>query len=261
MPAGSSAIKDGKEPHDPEQEEDAWDAVGLEYVDLSLPTAHDARLAGVRESLQTVMWPGMVRKPLSNPNQRTKAEPGAPVPTNPGTREGQRTPFDLSSVEEVAFLQREQATLDAWLDDDDDGAAFPLPRTRSAARGFEDDFAPPRTKDDGFGAFQSGTLLPSGPSQRRAAAAAAAADDDDANEDDDDDPLFPYDPTHLLTHLQSLRDELSSVPDDQRRARAAREVARLFAGLGVGLDGLDLDLEEDLDPGEESVQGDKMVKR
>lgn len=46
---------------------------------------------------------------------------------------------------------------------------------------------------------------------------------------------LPLDPTPLLLHLQSVRAELAQVGDeDERRARAGAEVARLMQSLGMG---------------------------
>lgn len=157
------------------------------------------------------------------------------------TMEREPRPFDMPSAEETAFLEREQAKLDTWLDTND--GAFPISHcTSNDPPGFMDDFLPrrlPSSETNEFGTFQSASSL--------------ARREPDSKEDEDD-PLFPspMDPTHLLTHLQSLRTELSGVPDDLRRVRAAREVERLFSGLGVRLEGLDLE-ESDSDSDSEGV--------
>lgn len=57
---------------------------------------------------------------------------------------------------------------------------------------------------------------------------------------------MPIDPTPLLLHLQNVRAELADVEDeDERRVRAAREVAMLMGqmglGEGMGLDELEFD--------------------
>jgi hypothetical protein len=84
-------------------------------------------------------------------------------------------------------------------------------------RGFEDDF-------DDFAAFQTAP---------RPGSAQA--------------PTLALDPTPLLLHLQSVRVELAGVEDeDERRARAGREVARVMRDLGMG-DALGLDDDDDLD--------------
>ncbi|KAJ9098125.1 hypothetical protein QFC21_004454 [Naganishia friedmannii] len=69
-------------------------------------------------------------------------------------------------------------------------------------------------------------------------------DTNDFNNDSDDDLGIPLDPRALLNHLQSLRAELAGVQDeDERRARAGKEVVDILKGLGIRLDELDLDLE------------------
>ncbi|KAJ9117533.1 hypothetical protein QFC22_004383 [Naganishia vaughanmartiniae] len=71
----------------------------------------------------------------------------------------------------------------------------------------------------------------------------AVSASDDIN-DSDDDSGIPIDPTALLSHLQSLRVELAGVEnEDERRARAGREVVDVMRGLGIRLDDLDLDLD------------------
>lgn len=197
-------------------------------------------MQGVRDSLQTILWPGMTRKPLASQSDapRSKRLSAGEPPTRQAPIEAGLTPFKMTTEEETAFLHREQEKLDAWLDTDD--VAFPTPQPTPG--GFDDDFLPPgfplKATDadaDEFGTFQSASSLP----RRKTSDPPLAGEQDD----DDDDPVFPsqIDPTHLLTHLQSLRNELSAVPDDLRRVRAAREVERLFSGFGVGLEGLDLE--------------------
>lgn len=62
----------------------------------------------------------------------------------------------------------------------------------------------------------------------------------------------PLDPTPLLLHLQNVRAELADVADeDERRVRAAREVAALMGQLGfgdgeLGLDELELEFDDDV---------------
>jgi hypothetical protein len=74
--------------------------------------------------------------------------------------------------------------------------------------------------------------------------ASSTSNDAHHDDDDDDDSGIPIDPTALLNHLQSLRTELSNVQDeDERRARAGKEVVDVLRGLGIRLDDLDLDLE------------------
>ncbi|KAJ9105210.1 hypothetical protein QFC20_004345 [Naganishia adeliensis] len=246
----SSSDSDG---HDSEAEEDAWDGRGIEYVDLSrLHASEDAdgAINAVRDSLQTILWPGMTRKPLHpQTKQPRESVPNGDAPTkrHPASTSGNPRPFDMPSAEEPAFLEREQAKLDTWLDTND--GAFPISHcTSNDPPGFTDDFLPRRlasSETDEFGAFQSASSL--------------ARREPDSKEDEDD-PLFPspMDPTHLLTHLQSLRTELSGVPDDVRRARAAREVERLFSGLGVRLEGLDLEESDSDSEGVGEVNGGKV---
>lgn len=67
---------------------------------------------------------------------------------------------------------------------------------------------------------------------------------------------LPLDPTPLLMHLQSVREELAGVKDeDERRVRAAREV---MAVLGLDMDDVDgMGLEGDGDRGESGpLQGE-----
>ncbi|KAI5452847.1 hypothetical protein NCC49_006387 [Naganishia albida] len=244
-PPFPSPADDERQSFDPESEQDAWDAVGVEYVDLS--SSDEDKLRDVRDSLQTIMWPGMVRKPLarkavkpapSHPSSR-KELPLAPPPSR---KEEERTPFDLSPAEEEAFLQHEQHKLDAWLDEDE--IAFPTlaPRDNPAhtvaaaaavfgGGGFDDDFSPPSPHGpsnggDEFTGFQSASaLLEPAP--------------------------IPTETTDLFAHLDALRTELAGVPDEERRVRAAREVERLFVRFGVGLD---LDDESDGLPSEEEEE-------
>jgi hypothetical protein len=112
-------------------------------------------------------------------------------------------------------------------------------------------------EDDEFSAFQSAPReakslssspnttndcdIASSPYRHASSTSNDAQHDDD---DDDDDSGIPIDPTALLNHLQSLRTELSNVQDeDERRARAGKEVVDVLRGLGTRLDDLDLDLE------------------
>lgn len=272
-PPFPSSADDERQSFDPESEQDAWDAVGVEYVDLS--SSDEDKLRDVRDSLQTIMWPGMVRKPLarkavkpapSHPSSSRKELHLAPPPSR---KEEQRTPFDLSPAEEEAFLQREQDKLDAWLDEDE--IAFPTlaPRDNPAhtvaavfgGGGFDDDFSPPSPHGpsnggDEFTGFQSASALLE-PAASRGHVVVRGADEAEA-EDPFSFPIPTTETTDLVAHLDALRTELAGVPDEERRVRAAREVERLFVRFGVGLD---LDDESDgLPSEEEEVAGTGEVK-
>ncbi|WRT65129.1 uncharacterized protein IL334_002071 [Kwoniella shivajii] len=109
-----------------------------------------------------------------------------------------------------------------WLDTDDmrfDPIEFDLPSGSISPKvqeqeGFEDDF-------DEYTEFQSAPSMSAGLN----------------------DPTLALDPTPLLLHLQSVRDELANVQDEnERRVRAGKEVQQILASLGMG----DL-AEDDLD--------------
>jgi hypothetical protein len=66
--------------------------------------------------------------------------------------------------------------------------------------------------------------------------------------------LDALDPTTLLSHLQTVRTQLSALPTSQRHARAAAEVQNVFRSLGIDMAGLDLELEDlGFDDGEEGI--------
>lgn len=54
---------------------------------------------------------------------------------------------------------------------------------------------------------------------------------------------IPLDPTPLLLHLQSVREEIAGMDEDTRRKRAGREVENVLKSLGLG--GIDWDSEGD----------------
>lgn len=227
------------ETFDQEAEEDRWDAHGMEFVDLSRLTMEEdsERLDELRESLQTVLWPQMVRKPVT-----TRTPLGQSTLRESIRADSlQAGPLGGESFEEgdEVDLAHEAQVLDAWLDSDDVFPSSERIRTADAAgETFDDDFRP----------FQSASNVPSnGSTHPRPQNDFVAFELDGLNEfeevDPDDDPLLPTDPTPLLNHLSSIRDALARVDDpDERRRRAARELEAVFKGLGIG--GMDL---EDLD--------------
>ncbi|RXK42174.1 hypothetical protein M231_00531 [Tremella mesenterica] len=68
---------------------------------------------------------------------------------------------------------------------------------------------------------------------------------------------IPLDPTSLLTHLQTVRAELSILGEGERRERAAKEVVRVMRGMGVDMGELG-ELEELLDLDEDEVGFEEM---
>lgn len=171
--------------------------------------------------------------------------------------------------------EAEFARLDAWLDGDDGDDLAALGRLRALADGAAGFSAQELGDDFGLGPMPSlpASALPSSsvfppssltPSDRPAPSAPARPPSDPAHggtangtraangtsgfEDDfgpapgGPDGNIPLDPTPLLLHLQNVRAELADVEDeDERRVRAAREVARLMGQLGFGEGELGLD--------------------
>ncbi|KAL7423313.1 hypothetical protein Q5752_002614 [Cryptotrichosporon argae] len=132
---------------------------------------------------------------------------------------------------ELVVGQDEYARLDEWLDADaddvvavvcGDGTAAGPTRADGAAaapadadQSFDDDFA----------------SLPAGAARTSGALAVGRPADADVTARE---ATLPLDPTPLLLHLQAVRAELADVEDeDERRARAGREVERLMASLGM----------------------------
>lgn len=203
---------------DPTKAEEEGSSVLAEYIDLSGLTRDDPsrELEELRDSLQTVPWPSIVRKPL---------------PRGPSYLPIKRP--SISSVGRKSFDgAREARMLEAWLDDDDDddddgfqkGGEDGVHSNARTSRGqtFEDDFHPARVSPSSSEEY---TPFQSGPTSQPSPAAS-----------DDDQSFLPADPTPLLAHLNDVRHRLSTVDDpDARRTIAAREVERLFAGLGIDL--------------------------
>jgi hypothetical protein len=187
----------------------------------------------LRESLQTVLWPQMIRKPLPSrtPRRESRSSGASGVDLV--------DPVQAFAPEDGVDLVHEAQALDAWLDSDD---VFPAPTRLRMSDGIGETF------DDDFRPFQSAP--PASHDQSNPSNRSPPQDDlnpSELDEQEDDDPLLPTDPTPLLHHLSSIRDALARVDDpDERRRRAARELEAVFSGLGidVGLGELDLDLEE-----------------
>jgi hypothetical protein len=161
----------------------------------------------------------------------------------------------------------EFARLDAWLEDEGDDLAA-LGRLRALADGaggfsaaeLGDDFglgpmpglpssALPPSSD--LAAFDNLHISPSSAPNDSAPSSANGTNGRESGFEDDfgpaptvasGEPNIPLDPTPLLLHLQNVRAELADVEDeDERRVRAAREVAQLMGQLGFGEGDLGLD--------------------
>lgn len=177
----------------------------------------------VRQTLQTHMWPNMVRKAAGSASATavfpvTFGLDRIPITsTLNGTTKGVESDSDSASAsgdpEDTGYTQADdfgdfteaQARLETWLDDDD----APHPGVARLNQ-FDDDFGPdPAEYDEEDGARQLASEL--GGLQGT------------------------LDPTPILLHLQAVRAELSLVEDeDERRTRAGEEVARVMRGLGLG---------------------------
>lgn len=167
----------------------------------------------------------------------------------------------------------EFARLDAWLEDDGDDLAA-LGRLRALADGAGGFSAGELGDDFGLGPMPTfpASALPADPlapsfsnlsvsdpsnpssshplptasngatSTTREANGGSGFDDDFGPAPSSGEPNIPLDPTPLLLHLQNVRAELADVEDeDERRVRAAREVAQLLGQLGFGEGDLGLD--------------------
>lgn len=199
---------------DPERDEAAADGFG-EYVDLSLRPLDDTSDAfnEIKDALQTVPWPTMVRKPIQAARARAGDAGVKPI----------ADPVDITHKEDD-----DDDALEAWLDADD-----PFPAPARVAETFTDDFLPSSVAGPSSEEADAFTPFHSAPAAGRSASASAFSADDD----DDDAAFLPYDPAPLLAHLTTVRSHLAAIPDpDERRMSAARHVERLFAGLGIDLD-------------------------
>lgn len=139
---------------------------------------------------------------------------------------------------EFAAPSADFARLDAWLEDDgDDLAALAQLRSFAVGAGGMSAQALGSRDLEHFGLEE--------PTGGAGADGHARAADEHAFEDDfgpHAEPNIPLDPTPLLLHLQNVRAELADIEDeDERRVRAAREVAQLMGQLGFGDEELGLD--------------------
>lgn len=219
------------------------------------------------ESLQTIMWEGMKRKPRSatskpKPNREVDREDVERhiVPLVPGTNPDLNSDLDsslgqgLGAVEKEGVISRDLADskrmeddLEAWLNDEP-GAISPTPALlpasadkasgkddATASIGFEDDFGP-------FLSSSAGDVLQTNAHQGHP--------DLDLDLDLDQEVNLEA----ILDQLNRTRAELGMVEnEDERRVRAGREVGRL-----LGMMGLDLDDDDDDD---DDGGRDKMKQR
>jgi len=155
----------------------------------------------------------------------------------------------------------EYARLDEWLDEDDENG--------------NDGFAPLEAGEaDGEGSDKEHSVSRGGPtghtenaSRRGKEWQPAEAGNETFDDDFDDfaafqsaprvgggskarDTALTMDPTPLLYHLQSVRTELAGLSEEERRTRAAKEVARVMRDLGFEDADGDLFADEDGDDAE-----------
>ena len=126
--------------------------------------------------------------------------------------------------------EEEYARLDEWLDEDEpDFETF-----IGDSGGSEIVDAPPNKSQP------EPEAGPSRPSPR----ALAVEDKDEGFEDDFSGfhsaprAEIPLDPTPMLLHLQSIRSEISALPEDERRVRAGKEVIGVMRQLGLDMNDL-----------------------
>ena len=165
----------------------------------------------------------------------------------------------------------EYARLDEWLDDDDDGD------DNSGDGGFaplEDGAGEEGGRPDGETGLEREEMGEATDSSSGHAETIpgepVSAGDDTFDDDFDDFAAFQsapraghskgqardtpttIDPTPLLYHLQSVRTELAGLSEDERRTRAAKEVARVMRDLGF--DDAEGDLFADVDGDEADLR-------
>jgi hypothetical protein len=210
------------------------------------------------ESLQTIMWEGMKRKPksaTSKPKPNRETDGGNVerhvVPLVPGTNPDLNSDLDsrlgqgLGAVEKEGVISRDLANskrmeddLEAWLNDEP-GAVSPTPASLPVSAdkaGGKDDATASIGFGDDFGPFLSN-------SSSYALNPNTRAEDPDLDLDLDLDQEVNLEA--ILDQLNRTRAELGMVEnEDERRVRAGKEVGRL-----LGMMGLDLDDDDDDDDG------------
>lgn len=208
------------------------------------------------ESLQTIMWEGMKRKPksvtskpkLNREVDREDVERHI-VPLVPGTIPDLNSNLQsslgrgLGAVEKEGVISRDLADskrmeddLEAWLNDEP-GAISPTPASLPASpdkAGGKDDATASIGFEDDFGPFLSSSSSDALNSDARV---------EDSDLDLDLDLEQEVNLEAILDQLNRTRAELGMVVnEDERRVRAGKEVGRL-----LGMMGLDLDDDDDDD--------------
>lgn len=208
------------------------------------------------ESLQTIMWEGMKRKPKSvtskpKPNREVDREDVERhiVPLVAGTNADLNSDLDSSLGQghggeekegvisrDLANSKRMEDDLEAWLNDEP-GAVSPTPISLPASAdtaGGKDDSTSSIGFEDDFGPFLSNS---SGNVPH------TSAHPEDSGLDLDLDLDQEVNLEAILDQLNRTRAELGMVEnEDERRVRAGKEVGRL-----LGMMGLDLDDDDDDD--------------
>ncbi|KZS92176.1 hypothetical protein SISNIDRAFT_486710 [Sistotremastrum niveocremeum HHB9708] len=247
-----------------------FDDHGFEFINLSSPSSLDDTpppTTRVVDALSTIMWPSMVRKP------RTVRLSGS-IPEPVRVSEQSLKDISIASIfagfqamdlNSEEAMRREREAFEKWLDvDNEEIIGFPgvmesndpaLPSPGPSQPGFDDDFSD--FIQASHGAEPSFPLSPT--SSMFASASSSTRDPNEVGENEDGD-LFDDDMpsaseidstmrqifgrsagmgddvdfAHILSALQAMKEEVSGLPTEAERRKAA---ARVALGLVYGLDG------------------------
>jgi len=210
--------------HAPESQAVSSIGLGRSKEDEGEGDADGDGLEVIFESLQTVMWEGMKRKPrlpAGTSNRQMEAEERkTPNRTeqeapNSGSEKGDDVRRQQVMDRDRADTEAMEGDLEAWLNDATDIVSRPITApVVSEANGFEDDFGPFRSSASGDG----------------------------LQLDPDLDLDQEVNLEAILDQLNRTREELGMVEnEDERRVRAGKEVGRLLGMIGLDLDDDDED--------------------
>jgi hypothetical protein len=168
--------------------------------------------------------------------------------------------------EEEEWVQAEYSRLDDWLEEDGEGEGYANLEAVNAEdgtgdAGLKDDYMEMNNEDinDNDNDDESDRQESKGPNLRPPHNEGSQFENDFADYDftpsqsssraqSGHGGSVPLDPTPLLLHLQSVREEIAGQDEDTRRKRAGREVENVLKSLGLG----DIDWDSE---GEEEEEG------
>lgn len=250
--------------------ESFFDEHGFEFIVSSSSTSSSSEPPPsnrIVDALSTIMWPSMIRKP------RTIHLSGA-IPSPVRISDESLEDISISSLSmglqatelnSEEAMRREREAFEKWLDvDNEELIAFPqvvevgdAPTRQTSSSGFEDDFSDfIQAKASHHPSSFTPSVLPasassSAPSARDTHTGEAGEDQFDLFDDEDmpsaseidsamrqifgtSQPQGGIDIASVFASLQSMKEEISGLPDEAERRKAAAKVA---LGLVYGLDG------------------------